>query len=163
MPWLRLARYLANTNTLIIPAKAGIHFQAVEIKMDPGFCRDDGLKQVPFDSDPVDRNAQQKPGSSGRWHHSPRGDGKSLEELLAPVLDAGRRFLAIRATSLTRTKSRAPALSNQAVRRSVVQRQPRDKEFNPKFLRLRLQGADKHRADARVAKLFFDVHASEPR
>lgn len=33
----------------VIPAKAGIHFQVVEIKVVPGFCRDDGTKPVPFE------------------------------------------------------------------------------------------------------------------
>ncbi len=35
----------------VMPAKAGIHFQVVKIKMDPGFRRDDGVKSVPFASD----------------------------------------------------------------------------------------------------------------
>ena len=35
----------------VIPAKAGIHFQAVKIKIDPGFRRDDDAKSVPFGAD----------------------------------------------------------------------------------------------------------------
>ena len=35
-------------SNFVIPAKAGIHFQVVKIKMDPGFRRDDGVKSVPF-------------------------------------------------------------------------------------------------------------------
>ena len=36
----------------VIPAKAGIHFQGVKIKMDPGFRRDDGFKSAPFEPEP---------------------------------------------------------------------------------------------------------------